>query len=243
MGIDFYTNPINVSLSPTLSLSLSHSGSARFIDGAVNIPAISFINDSDTGLYSVSNGVIGFSTQAIERMRIDDSGNFMVGTTDSSLFNNTTGTGFSFNNNGLFSAARGTSSATVISNKTDYVSGTTTHLDFRENGTVRGSISSNGSTTAYNTTSDYRLKENVIDLTSATSRLKELQPKRFNFIGQEMTVDGFIAHEVQTVVPEAVVGEKDGEEFQQMDASKLIPLLVATIKELEERITALEGAQ
>jgi hypothetical protein len=73
--------------------------------------------------------------------------------------------------------------------------------------------------------------------------MKELQPKRFNFIGQDMTVDGFIAHEVQSVVPESVVGEKDGEEMQVMDASKLIPLLVATIKELEERITQLEGAQ
>ncbi len=117
------------------------------------------------------------------------------------------------------------------------------------NGGVVGSISITTSSTAYNTSSDYRLKENVVGLTGATTRLKQLEPKRFNFIADaDTTVDGFLAHEVQSVVPEAITGthnevDDDGNPvYQGIDQSKLVPLLVATIKELEARITALEGA-
>ena len=99
----------------------------------------------------------------------------------------------------------------------------------------------------YNVTSDYRLKENVVDLSSAVDRVKNLKPKRFNFIGNDTEIDGFLAHEVQEVVPQAVSGVKD-QVFedsqvnpQQMDASKLIPVLTAAIKELTERIEALES--
>ena len=112
-----------------------------------------------------------------------------------------------------------------------------------------GSISVDTTSTSYNTSSDYRLKENVVDLTGATTRLKQLEPKRFNFIANaDTTVDGFLAHEAQTVVPEAVTGthnevDADGNPvYQGIDQSKLVPLLVATIKELEARITALENA-
>ena len=80
-------------------------------------------------------------------------------------------------------------------------------------------------------------------MTNATSRLKELKPKRFNWIADETNtlIDGFLAHEVQSVVPEAITGEKDGDEMQGIDQSKLIPLLVKTIQELEARIATLEG--
>jgi hypothetical protein len=144
------------------------------------------------------------------------------------------------------------------------------HLVFyNPNGGV-GSITTNGSSTSYNTSSDYRLKENVVNITSATERLKQLSPKRFNFIADvDTTVDGFLAHEVSSIVPEAITGThnevqvwEEGEElpdgvsvgdnklddegntipvYQGIDQSKLVPLLVATIKELEARITALEG--
>ena len=86
-------------------------------------------------------------------------------------------------------------------------------------------------------------------MTGATARLKQLAPKRFNFIvdPDDTTVDGFLAHEVQTVVPEAITGthnEVDDEGnpvYQGIDQSKLVPLLVATIQELEARIAALES--
>ena len=110
-------------------------------------------------------------------------------------------------------------------------------------------ISVSSSATAFNTSSDYRLKENVTDISDGITRVKQLAPKRFNFIAYaDTTVDGFLAHEAQTVVPEAINGthnevDDDGNAVMQgIDQSKLVPLLVATIQELEARITALENA-
>jgi hypothetical protein len=145
------------------------------------------------------------------------------------------------------------------------------HLTFFNGNGEVGSIVTASSATAYNTSSDYRLKENVTADWDATTRLKQLNPVRFNFIADaDTTVDGFLAHEVSNVVPEAITGTKDevevwkdGEElpdgvsvgdnkldddgntipdYQGIDQSKLVPLLVKTIQELEARITALEGA-
>lgn len=126
---------------------------------------------------------------------------------------------------------------------------------FRNTGspaTEVGSVSVTTTATAYNTSSDYRLKENIEPLTGAIERLLRLSPSRFSFKSDKDStmVDGFIAHEVEEVVPEAVTGEKNGEEMQQMDASKLVPLLasalqeqIAITKKLETRIEQLEGAK
>ena len=127
-------------------------------------------------------------------------------------------------------------------------------------GAAGGSISYSGGTTSYNTSSDYRLKENVNYTWDATTRLKQLKPARFNWISDntDTLIDGFLAHEVSSIVPEAVTGEKDavytaeeaensaGAEagdikVQVMDNSKLVPLLVKTIQELEARVKILEG--
>ena len=79
-------------------------------------------------------------------------------------------------------------------------------------GTRIGSVSQNNSAVVYNTSSDYRLKENVSYTFDATSRLKQLKPARFNWISDDTntTIDGFLAHEVSGIVPEAITGEKDG---------------------------------
>ena len=122
---------------------------------------------------------------------------------------------------------------------------------------VAGVVSTSGSSTSYGTSSDYRLKENVDYDWDATTRLKQLKPARFNWIEDDTNTlqDGFIAHEVSSVVPEAISGEKDGMETytdengdektriapQSIDQSKLVPLLVKTIQELEARIAALEA--
>ena len=171
---------------------------------------------------------------------------------------------------------------------------TSAHIKINNTNGEIGSITTNGTSTAFNTTSDYRLKENVNYNFDATSRLKQLKPARFNFIADaNTTVDGFIAHEVQAVVPEAIIGTKDATEtkekvvinsdgqiiaqgieqsdwetgkiadeygitkypndstweatkvvpiYQGIDQSKLVPLLVKTIQELEARITQLENA-
>ena len=135
-----------------------------------------------------------------------------------------------------------------------------TVVEIKYNGNVVGSISTNGSNTSFNTSSDYRLKENVEYTFDATTELKKLKPCKFNFIGTSETIEGFIAHELSEVVPLAVSGTKDATkkedvfddegvktgtktvpDYQGIDQSKLVPLLVKTIQELEARITALES--
>jgi ABC-type transport system substrate-binding protein len=127
-------------------------------------------------------------------------------------------------------------------------SGSANHLNFYNSTGQVGSVSTSGSSTSYNTSSDYRLKENVVYDWDATTRFKQLKPARFNFIADaDTTVDGFLAHEAQAVVPECVTGTKDAVDadgvavMQGIDQSKLVPLLVKTIQELEARITALEN--
>jgi hypothetical protein len=176
-----------------------------------------------------------------ERMRIDSSGSLLVGTTNSSPANvgkhyltietdDTTTAGIAV---GRFASSDVASRRQVTF--------------FNANGTV-GTIFTNASATAYNTSSDYRLKENVDYTWNATTRLKQLKPARFNFIADADTiVDGFLAHEVSSIVPEAITGTKDkvdsdgNPEYQGIDHGKLVPLLVKTIQELEARITELEG--
>jgi len=111
-----------------------------------------------------------------------------------------------------------------------------------------GRISTSGSATSYVTSSDYRLKENIVPISNSISRLNQLKPSRFNFIEEpNKTVDGFIAHEVQNIVPEAIVGKKDAVNEdgsiipQGIDQAKLVPLLVAAIQELEARVKELEN--
>jgi hypothetical protein len=132
--------------------------------------------------------------------------------------------------------------------------GTNEAIRFYNTGTAVGSITTTGSATAYNTSSDYRLKENIAPLTGAADRLNQLQVHRFNFIADpDTTVDGFIAHEAQAVVPECVTGTKDEVDtdgnpvYQGIDQSKLVPLLTAALQEalaeiesLKARVTALE---
>ena len=120
-------------------------------------------------------------------------------------------------------------------------------FSLRRQGTQVGTISITSSAVSYNTGSDYRLKENVVLLDSAIDRLKQLKPSRFNFkVEPNTVVDGFIAHEVQSVVPESVTGSKDAldengdPEYQGIDQSKLVPLLTAALQESISRIEALE---
>ena len=112
-----------------------------------------------------------------------------------------------------------------------------------------GSITTNGSITAYVTSSDYRLKENITPLANAVTRLKQLAPKNFTWKNNPSlgTTEGFIAHELDAVVPDAVFGEKDAVDqngnpkYQGVDSSILIPLLTAALQEALVRIEALEA--
>ena len=113
--------------------------------------------------------------------------------------------------------------------------------------TASGSISVSGASTTYNTSSDYRLKENVVNMTDALETIKRLRPIKYNFIGDTDTIYGFLAHEVQDVLPRAVTGEKDavdadGEpEYQGIDHSVIVPTLVGAIQELIEEVELLKS--
>jgi hypothetical protein len=127
-------------------------------------------------------------------------------------------------------------------------SATRHHISFVNPNGIVGSISTNASATAYNTSSDYRLKENIVPLTGAIDRLQQIPVHRFNFIADPDTVvDGFIAHEAASVVPECVTGEKDQVDengkpiYQGIDQSKIVPLLTAALQEAIAKIEALEA--
>lgn len=112
-----------------------------------------------------------------------------------------------------------------------------------------GSITTNGTVTAYVTTSDYRLKENITPLTNAVTRIKQLAPKNFTWKNNPSlgTTEGFIAHELDAVVPDAVFGAKDAVDqdgkpiHQGVDNSFLVPILTAALQEALTRIEALEA--
>ena len=117
----------------------------------------------------------------------------------------------------------------------------------RNDGTEVGNIIIGAASTAFNTSSDYRLKENVVGITDGITRVKQLSPRRFNFIADDTTtVDGFIAHEAQVIVPECVTGVKDEVDddgnavMQGIDQSKLVPLLTAALQEAIAKIETLE---
>jgi len=198
-----------------------------------------------------------------ERMRITVSGNVGIGETTPAYtleIGNVSSKGWSVNLENNSAKMRSRASA----------NDTQTHWDIMNGNGVVGTIKTVNSSTQFNTSSDYRLKENVDYTWDATTRLKQLKPARFNFIADNTNtlVDGFIAHEVSSVVPEAISGAKDAMteevlyvegdklpegksigdvkeasviEPQGIDQSKLVPLLVKTIQELEARITALEA--
>jgi hypothetical protein len=115
--------------------------------------------------------------------------------------------------------------------------------------TTTGTIAISGAGTNYNTSSDYRLKSNVAPLSNAITKLKQIAPKTYTWINypEAGTVQGFIAHELQAVVPQAVNGEKDAvdangnPEYQGVDSSNLVPLLTAALQEAITRIEALEA--
>ena len=123
-------------------------------------------------------------------------------------------------------------------------------------GGERGYIGVTLGGTSYNSSSDYRMKQDVVDLTGAIDRVKSFKPRRFKWKEDPTyTVDGFLAHEASSVVPESVDGEKDAVDsngdpvYQVIDQSKLVPVLTAALKEaiakietLETKVAALEGS-
>jgi len=195
-----------------------------------------------------NNGMVGFGTNssgvATERMRIDSSGNVGIGTTTTTLAGAAYRVGVVASNN------------VMAINRTSGNQGTAIAF-INENNVISGYIYNLTNSTSYSTTSDYRLKTAVNYDWDATTRLKQLRPARFEWIADgddAVPVDGFLAHEVQDIVPEAISGthnevDDDGNPvYQGIDQSKLTPLLtkalieaVEKIEQLETRLAALEA--
>tara|TARA_A100001515_G_scaffold9105_1_gene7602 strand:+ start:37 stop:870 length:834 start_codon:yes stop_codon:yes gene_type:complete len=205
----------------------------------------SVVNLGDTDDYNIcrikadnSDNSLQFQTNNTEAMRIDTNGDLFLGTT-------------SANSAGKIDVEFNGTSRNGIVLKTTRTATGTNFLEFvNSSGSNAGEINHNGSTTVnYSESSDYRLKENVSYNFDATTRLKQLKPARFNFIadGADKIVDGFLAHEVSNIVPEAITGEKDATKedgsikAQSIDKSKLVPLLTKTLQEALTRIETLEA--
>ena len=232
-------------------VKINDGGSARFhiLTSTTETQLFNQVQDVDI----IFKGDDGGS--AIEAMRIDMSENGQIGvgattTGGDQMKINNKGSGFTLNLNNE-------SQSDIILITAQSGTGTVKHHQLNNSNGLVGQITTSGSSTTYSTSSDYRIKENVNYDFDATTRLKQLKPARFNFIADETNtlIDGFIAHEVANIVPEAVIGEKDATEKyiddngdektrivpQGLDASKLVPLLVKTIQELEVRISTLES--
>jgi hypothetical protein len=191
--------------------------------------------------FSAASGTAGNAITFTQAMTLDASGNLLVGKTASS----TTVAGSQVQPDGTFSSVKTDANPGFFYNTTTAISGTIAL--FRSNGVTVGSISQDGTNTAYNNSSDYRLKESVQPLTGGLDRVNALKPSIYKWKTNGKVGEGFLAHELAEVVPFAVTGEKDavtkdGEiEPQQVDLSKVVPILVAAIKELTARVAALEA--
>ena len=219
------------------------------------VDAYSFIKSSQVGSPTTATSLRFFGGNT-EQMRIDSSGNLLVGGTTSpsgtqSIYAGNRVYVGTTNNDPAFNRVNGvsiSSGGSILSRSAagwdcglSSTSGNNINF-YTDNGSARvsaGYISSNGSTTAYNLTSDYRLKQNISPLQNGLETVSKLKPCSYEYIEGNQYSEGFIAHELQEVVPQAVTGAKDAVDdngnpkYQGVDSSFLIPHLVAAIQELK----------
>jgi hypothetical protein len=214
----------------TLEVRGTGGGLVQFGTDATNA-AYLYATGGNSGFTNIANGVMTFATNNTERARIDSSGNLLVGKTTTA--ETTVGVCFSSSVNNI-----GLSSGNYFI--VNYVpGGSSTMIDFRTGGVSKGSISQNGSNVAYNTSSDYRLKTDIQPMTSGLTTVSALKPVIYKWKEDGSQSEGFIAHELQAVIPHAVTGEKDATNEdgsikpQGVDYSKIVVHLVAAIQELK----------
>lgn len=224
----------------TLSAVVDTTGYALF--RATNTSGQSYVGvDSSTGtltgtayattLWGQNAYPTVFATNNAERMRIDSSGNLLVGVTST----------FTSIVQGIQAQAVG--GASLALNRT---TNTGAVARFFYAGTEVGNISVTGSATTFNSTSDYRLKENVAPMTDALNKVSLLKPVTYTWKADGSAGQGFIAHELQAIIPDAVTGEKDAidkngnPEYQSIDPRNIVATLTAAIQEQQALITTLQ---
>ena len=219
---------------PDATGTVNVSGLANEVPaGSVGAPAIYSTGDTNTGIFFPAADTIAFAEGGDEAMRIDSSGNFLVGTTSH------------YNASYRVSIAQAAGTGGIVFRTS---SATGAPLAFQNSvGTEVGFVSTTNVGTTYNVTSDYRLKENVQPMQDALSKIAQLNPVTYTWKSDGSDGQGFIAHELQAVVPDCVSGEKDAvdaegnPQYQGIDTSFLVATLVKAVQELTARIEILEA--
>jgi hypothetical protein len=225
MSVGYNSNVGIGTTSPAKNLHISNATNPtiRITDttNSVNLELLS--GNSEAYLGTQSNHPVLFTTNNIEKMRLDSSGNLLVGCTS-------LGTTHAY-----FESA--SNSRMVLSLGTSTTSSSTIAAFKNSNGTV-GTITTSGSATAYNTSSDARLKD-VTGSARGLEVINELNPVAYNWKADGKADEGLIAQEVLDIVPNAVSGSE--EDMYQMDYSKLVVHLVKAVQELKAEIDELKG--
>ena len=229
MTIDTSQNVGIGTTSPSYKLDV-RGGNARIAATAsgASDAVLYFGNASTSYIFGGDSNYMTFGANNAERMRIDTYGNLLVGTTSS------------VNGGSAISAASGTVCSIITA-----ATASTNMIVFRNgNGNV-GSISTSGTATSFNASSDYRLKHDVEPMTTGLATVSALKPVTYKWNVDNSDGEGFIAHELQTVISHAVTGEKDAVDadgkpiYQGIDYSKIVVHLVAAVQEQQAMITAL----
>jgi hypothetical protein len=231
----------------TISSGSSSLGRILFADGTSGAEAY-----QGWVYYTHTDNAMTFATSASERMRITSSGALLVGKNTSSFST----AGFQVDNDGslLVTKTQNDSGGAQLYLNRLNVNGAA--VLFYKDTTNVGNISVTASATAYNTSSDYRLKENIAPMTGALAKVTQLKPVTYTWKADGSSGQGFIAHELQAVVPDCVTGEKDAVENytddegneqtrikpQSVDTSFLVATLTAAIQELKAEFDAYKAS-
>jgi hypothetical protein len=191
--------------------------------------ATNYVQEAGTHKWlHAASGTAGAALTFTESMRIDSSGNLLVGRSSA---------GAAATDNGH--VFYGSGQHYIFSNATECVR----FYETSGSGQQVGSISITSSATAFNTSSDERLKENITDANDAGDKIDAIKVRQYDWKADGSHQDyGMVAQELMTVAPEAVSGDPESDEMMGVDYSKLVPMLIKEVQSLRARVAQLEGA-